>query len=88
MPAGRVATSVGAAEPASRAFHRLTREQVVDRIISLNSSASPEFLSMFDQPDLTEYLHRLDGLSEPRGRRAVWSRSGRSPAILTRRRTR
>jgi len=86
MPAGRDATSVGAAEHASIPSHRLTREQVVDRILSLNTSATSEFLQPFSDPELNEYLVRLNALAEPRGRRATWRRTGISPAILTRHR--
>lgn len=63
---------------------RLTREQVVDRIMHLNPSAREEFLSRFGQASLAEYLQRLDASKRPRGRDAIWVRRGPTPAIVTR----
>lgn len=76
------ASRVGTPECVSISSMRLTREQVVDRIITLNPSASPEFLDRFPEPALDEYLRRLDSAQEPRGRRATWVRRGSSPAIV------
>ncbi|MCC5786588.1 MAG: hypothetical protein JJU33_07805 [Phycisphaerales bacterium] len=61
----------------------MTREQVVERIIFQNPTATPEFLGAFDDEALRVYLQRLDAASEPRGRRAVWVRRGSSSAIHT-----
>ncbi|MEX2219864.1 MAG: hypothetical protein WD749_14020 [Phycisphaerales bacterium] len=60
---------------------RLTREQVVDRIISINRTASVEFLEKFADRDLDRYLDHLVAASTPRGRHARWERPGDSPAI-------
>ncbi len=77
---------VGMPERVSSCTRRLTREQVVDRIMALNTSISVSFLEGFCERTLWSYLRRLDGLSEPRGRRAAWKREGDTPAIVTRRR--
>ena len=72
------------AEPKLSLTGRLTREQVVDRIMKRNITASPGFLDQFRDRDLQDYLRRLDIASEPRGRRASWARCGESPAISVR----
>lgn len=66
---------------------RLTREQVVNRILSLNPSADAEFFDPFDDPQLDSYLRRLEAIQEPRGRRAVWVRATTAPGISSRRRS-
>jgi hypothetical protein len=63
---------------------RLTREQVVDRIISINPTASVEFLANFQDRDLGQYLDHLLAASTPRGRHARWLREAESPAITGR----
>ncbi|MEO1007413.1 MAG: hypothetical protein AAFX79_02495 [Planctomycetota bacterium] len=61
---------------------RLTREQVVDRIISINRSASPAFLERFEDVQLTRYLARLNLAG---GRPDVpWVRAADTPAIVGR----
>lgn len=72
------------AEPDPSLTPRLTREQVVDRIMSLNRSARAEFLETFDDEGLRHYLDHLIATSVPRGRDAVWVRRGESPAIMSR----
>ena len=62
---------------------RLTREQVVDRIMTLNPTAKPDFLRGFQRGSLSDYLARLDTARSPRG--SGWVRRGNSPAIVTRR---
>ncbi len=64
---------------------RLTREQVVDRIITLNPTASQDFLREFRDDALALYLEHLTATQEPRGRNACWRRPGDSPSILERR---
>jgi len=59
----------------------LTREQVVARILSLNPSATAEFLSGFDDTSLERYLARLSITSQPRGRASRWVRPDDAPAI-------
>jgi len=65
---------------------RLTREQVVDRIITINPTATTSFLSKFNEDSLGRYLDHLVATSGPRGRNARWLRPGDSPAILVRER--
>lgn len=61
---------------------RLTREQVVDRIITINRSASPAFLERFADPQLRHYL---DHLTHTEQRRNIpWVRTGETPAIVGR----
>jgi len=61
---------------------RLTREQVVDRIISINRSASPAFLARFADEQLRHYLEHLDHTRHAPG--VPWVRRGESPAIVAR----
>ena len=77
---GRTTGSPESESPSSR----LTREQVVDRIISINPTATVEFLSRFDEPALGHYLDHLVATSTPRGRHARWERHHETPAILGR----
>ena len=62
---------------------RLTREQVVDRIISINRSASPAFLERFAEPQLRHYLEHLTHTEEQRPS-VPWVRRGETPAIVGR----
>ncbi|MEQ8843287.1 MAG: hypothetical protein RIB58_00410 [Phycisphaerales bacterium] len=62
---------------------RLTREQVVDRIITINRSASPAFLEKFAEPQLRHYLEHLTHTEQ--GRNVPWIRRGETPAIVGRR---
>jgi len=52
----------------------LNREQLIDRILVLNPTASPGFLDAFDEDGLRVYLSRLHHAFTPRGREAVWRR--------------
>jgi hypothetical protein len=75
---------VTAAETApSRISRRLTRSQVIDRIVAINTSATTAFLERFETPSLHRYLEHLDVASGPRGRLSAWQRPGDSPAIMT-----
>lgn len=74
---------VGTPERVSPASSRLTREQVVDRILQLSVGSSAANLQAFSDRALGLYLRRLDAAQEPRGRRAVWVRpDDGSPAIV------
>lgn len=64
----------------------LTRTQVVDQILTINRSATAEYLEQFREPELNTYLEHLLNAQEPRGREARWDRPGDAPAIMTRRR--
>lgn len=61
---------------------RLTREQVVDRIITINRSASPAFLDRFAEPQLRHYLEHLTHTDERH--EVPWVRRGETPAIVGR----
>lgn len=75
------------AEPLPKAPRlRLTREQVVDQILTINRSATADYLNQFAEPQLNTYLDHLINTQAPRGRDARWDRPGDAPAIMTRRR--
>lgn len=59
------------------------RDQLVDRIIRINTSATTEFLNRFAEPELSEYLEHLLSAQRPRGRRAVRVRAPGRPGIVT-----
>jgi hypothetical protein len=63
---------------------RLTREQVVDRIIHINPSATAKFLDRFKEDSLETYLQHLLAATGPRGPQSRWVRPGDTPAILAR----
>ena len=65
---------------------RLSREQVVDQIISINRSATAEYLQQFEQRSLDTYLDHLISSQQPRGQHARWDRPGDTPAMMSRRR--
>jgi hypothetical protein len=78
---GRTSEPPESSSPSSR----LTREQVVDRIITINPTAKTTFLASFNEASLGRYLDHLVATSGPRGRQSpVWMRPGDSPAIMTR----
>ena len=76
--------AVGTAESAPVTTSRLTREQVVDRIMSLNPTASREFLEGFEREQLVRYMDHLTEASKPRGREAKWRRPGDAPPMVWR----
>jgi hypothetical protein len=61
---------------------RVTREQVVDRIITINRSASPAFLERFAEPQLRHYLEHLNHTDQRH--EVPWVRRGETPAIVGR----
>lgn len=67
--------------PICEMLSALSREQLIDRILMLNPTASPSFLGGFSPNDLTHYLEHLTVAQEPRGREARWVRTNTSPAI-------
>jgi hypothetical protein len=79
-----VTTTVSELHPADEPRVRLTREQLFERIMSLNPTATVGFLSEFDEEPLRNYLDHLLAAQEPRGRGARWSRPGDAPAIVGR----
>jgi len=60
----------------------LTREQVVERIMTINPSAAADFLARFKSESLSNYLEHLVSAQQPRGRGSRWVRPGDSPAIM------
>lgn len=81
------ATSGPGAEPlesVSEESIRMTREQVVVRIMELNATATAEFLGGFAEAALRDYLRHLESAQVPRGARARWARPEGVPGILSR----
>lgn len=70
--------------PRAPATHidRLSREQVVDEILSRNPSATLSFLEEFSEDRLRSYLTRLRASQLARGRDSRWLRQAESPAIV------
>ena len=44
----------------------MTKRDIIDRIVELNRSARPEFLSRFTEADLLAYLRQLEAVATPR----------------------
>ncbi len=61
----------------------LSREQLIDRIITVNPSATATFLDQFEEEALSQYLDHLTLASQPRGREARWIRPSRTPWACT-----
>ena len=70
--------------PAPARFHLgfLSREQLIDEIISSNPSATVDFLSDFENRGLRLYLTRLRSAKMGRGRDASSERVAETPAIV------
>ena len=64
----------------------LSREQVVDQIISINHSATAQYLDQFERGSLDTYLDHLISSQQPRGPHARWDRPGDTPSIMSRKR--
>lgn len=71
----------GTPEGVTQSVSRLTREQVVDRIIQINPSAEAGFLERFPPPELKTYLSRLERTGEPRDRQSRWVRPSSATAV-------
>ncbi len=67
--------------PETGHLDRLSRQQVIDEIITCNPSATAEFLDAFSGERLRVYLTRLRGIRRARGRDARWIRPNDAPAI-------
>src|SRR5262249_19444249 len=63
------------------AVNGLTRSQIVDRIMTMNPSATAEFLEDFDVEALSEYLDHLTAATLPRGPGARWVRPDNTRGI-------
>ena len=70
--------------PSPERFHLgfLSREQLIDEIITSNPSATVDFLSDFGDRGLRLYLTRLRSVQLGRGRHAISERVPESPAIV------
>ncbi|MEO0483491.1 MAG: hypothetical protein AAF138_07675 [Planctomycetota bacterium] len=66
---------------ATQGATRLSREQILDRILDLSSGASTAFLADFDRATLADYLDRLTRLRDSRGKTSRWVRRPGPPAI-------
>lgn len=73
--------SMGRSGPAPTALTAMTRTQMVERIQSLNPTASADYLETFSPRHLLTYLEHLTVSLEPRGRSARWARPEDSPAL-------
>jgi hypothetical protein len=71
---------VGEAAPRFR-LERLSRELVIDEIITLNPTATVRFLGEFDEDGLLDYLGRLRSTSLVRGRSSMADRPSGASAI-------
>lgn len=63
---------------------RLSRAQMMTRIIELNTSASIDYLAGFDNEALGDYLAHIDTASDPRRARIGWLRKNSVPAVAFR----
>ena len=63
---------------------RLSRAQVMTRIIELNPTASIDYLTRFDDEALGDYLAHVDTASDPRRARVGWLRKDSVPAVAFR----
>lgn len=59
----------------------MTREQILNSIITMNQTATIEFLSSFTDRALRLYMEHLQAAAMPRGRNARWVRPGDSRAV-------
>lgn len=73
----------GTQTPPNTASLRLSRDQVIDRIVTINTSATAAFLDRFGTASLHQYLDHLDIATGPRGRDSGWQRPGDSPSIVS-----
>lgn len=64
----------------------LSRDQVLDEIISINPSATADFLTQFADDLLKKYLDHLLYTQGPRDGSSPWDRPNDAPAIMVRRR--
>lgn len=62
----------------------LSLDQLIDRVMELNPTASRAFLSRFSPREVREYLEHLQLTTEPRGSHSAWVRPDGSRAVITR----
>lgn len=63
---------------------RLSRAQVMTRIIELNPTASIDYLARFNDEALADYLAHVDTAIDPRRSRIGWLRKATVPAVAVR----
>jgi hypothetical protein len=61
-----------------------SRPHVIDAIQQINHSAQRDWLERFTSTSLRGYLKRLELTLGPRGRSSMWTRTGETPAVVTR----
>ena len=62
----------------------ITRAQLISQILELNPTATPGFLSHFDEDSLRDYAEHLAVAQRPREERGGWVRRTNVPAIVVR----
>lgn len=62
----------------------MSKSQLIDAIREQNRTATAEFLAVFDEDALSNYLNHLNYRHGPRGSQAVWVRPKDTAAIVTR----
>lgn len=62
----------------------LTRQQLMDQIMTLNPSATVGYLATFSDQALDRYFEHLQRTTEPRGGTSRWVRPNDSRAIVSR----
>lgn len=70
-------------ERGERETTALNTEQLADRIISINPTATREFLGQFGQGPLRDYLDHLLSAQQPRGPESRWVRPSTTRAIVS-----
>ncbi len=60
---------------------RLTRDQIIEKILLANPTATADYLEQFENYSLQLYLERLTKLAEPRSGHTFWVRQDETPAI-------
>ncbi|MEO0511729.1 MAG: hypothetical protein AAF108_02380 [Planctomycetota bacterium] len=63
------------------AAETLTREQLIDRIVAVNPTATELFLSSFSDDELGSYLDHLTVAQAPRTSQSRWTRRPGVPAV-------
>lgn len=77
-----VANRAPNARPTLLSLDHLTQQQAIERIMELNPTATPLFLSQFRAGELRSYLDHLLCAQQPRGAEARWRRPDGTRAIV------
>jgi hypothetical protein len=67
--------------PLQTAEEPAARDQLILLILQTNRSATRSWLERFDDAALRQYLQHLEASQMPRGRAAIWVRTGSARAI-------